>query len=291
MLTTEFLSALRRQGSIPSSFADTELLAWGDVEVRAKFVPLLERLRQNFFIRELNASPDVRGKVQIPARAIGATLRSVQLYTGANWVSLPLRNMEEVDVALSGQPNGYYVDAGSIVLLPRGASGTLRIRYAARPGAMVKADDLSKAAAITAVTPGATTTAITLNGVYTGSATVDVLSAGPAHQQKAISTTYGGGTVLTADLQEALAVGDYIAAADTSPFVPLPEELTGALIHRVAGTVLRSLGYDEEASQQLSLAEAAIEDAKQFLMPRNEGNPQQVRGGLRASLGRRWRWW
>ncbi len=99
----------------------------------------------------------------------------------------------------------------------------------------------------------------------------------------------------TANLIEGVDVGDYVTTPDASPFVPLPEELFSALVHRTAGVILRALAYDEEAGQQLQVAEDAINHAKAMLMPRNEGNPQRVTGGLRSSLmGRSWmrgRWY
>lgn len=292
-LTSRFVTAVRRQGAIPSTYATTDILAVGDGEIQGVFIPLLEQLRQNFFVRELTATVDARGKVPLPPRAVGAGLRSVQLAINNSWVSLPNRAMEEADSLSSGQPFAYYLDAGSVVFLPTGSSGTLRIRYAARPGAMVLDTDASLAKAFTAVAaPGATTTALTAG--FTGALTnCDILSSGPAHQQKAIGVALGGAqpnlTVNNSDLLEQPIVGDYVAIADTTPFVPLPEELFAALVHRTAGVILRGYGYDEEASMQLKLAEEVISRATPMLAPRNEGNPERIKGGLRRALGNRYR--
>lgn len=295
-LTSRFVTAVRRQGAIPSTYATTDILAVGDGEIQAVFIPLLEQLRQNFFVRELTATVDARGKVPLPIRAVGAGLRSVQLAINNSWVSLPNRAMEEADSLSSGQPFAYYLDAGSVVFLPTGSSGTLRIRYAARPGAMVLDSDPLLAARISSVSaPGATTTAFTSG--FTGSpGNNDILSSGPAHQQKAIAanvSSLGGSnfTVLNSDLLEQPIIGDYIALTDTTPFVPLPEELFAALVHRTAGVILRGYAYDEEASMQLKLAEEVIERATPMLAPRNEGNPERIKGGLRRALGNRYRGW
>lgn len=279
-LTTAFVTAVRRQGSIPSSFTSADILAMGDGEIQAVFVPLLERLRQNFLVRELTAAPDSRGRVALPARAVGAALRSVHLQLGNGWTLLPQKAIEENDYASSGQPFGYYLDAGSVALLPSGSSGTLKLRYSARPGRMVLDTTTVSAGVISGVTVGATTTLIT--SAYSGSGPVDIVSAGPAHQQKVIGSVLG--PITNTDCLETPAVGDYLCDADTSPFVPLPEELVAALAHRTAGVILRALGYDEEAGIQLSLAGEAIANATPMLVPRNEGNPQRFKGGLRASL-------
>jgi len=289
-LTTDFVAAVRRQGSIPSNTTAADVLAVGDEEIQARFIALLESVRQNYMVRELVASVDARGKVPLPARASGAAVRSVQLQVNGSWRSLPQRQMEDEDAQTTGQPSGYYLDAGSIVLLPTGSSGALRIRYCARPGKMVLDTDAALCKALTAVgAPGATTTALT--AAFTGSlASCDIISVGPAHQAKAIGATLGGAqpnlTVLNASLLEQPIVGDFVVLADRSPFVPLPEELFSALVHSTASNILLSQAYLEEAGAQEGKAQSCIQSALPMLLPRNEGNPQRVTGGLRRALGR-----
>jgi len=296
-LTTELAAAVRRQGAIPSTVLDADIFLEGDLAIQTEFIPLLESLRQNYFVRELTATPDARGRVPLPARAVGAGLRSVHLAVGNEWIPLPQRDLADVDYLSSGpSPSGFALDGGSMVLLPTGVSGTVRLRYSARPGRMCSATDLALAAPIATVTVGATTTTLTTTGVFTGGTVVDVVSAGPAHQQKAINATRAGLVLSNADLTEAPAAGDYLAVADRSPFVPLPEELFGALAHKVATNLLLSAGYLEEAAAQRDAADRAVALARNYLMPRIEGNPKTVSGGLRQSLGRsavamRSRWW
>lgn len=288
-LTTRFVSAVRRQGSVPSTYLSTDILEIGDGEIQAVFVPLLERVRQNYLVRELTATPDAMGRVPLPTRASGAALRSVQLQVNNTWRPLPQRQLEEYDSLSTGQPDAYFLDGGSVALLPKGSSGTLRIRYPMRPGRMVLDTDTTKAGAISSVTIGPTTTLLATT--YTGVDPVDFISSGPAHQAKAIDVPLLAlGPVPNTYFTEALVVGDYVAAADCSPFVPLPEELFAALVHRTAGVLLRSLGYDDEARTQLALAGESIDSATPMLLPRNEGNPQRVTGGIRRALGAgRWR--
>lgn len=288
-LTTDFVAAVRRQGSIPSTFASADILSIGDEEIQGRFIPLLESLRQNYFVRELSASPDARGRVAIPARAVGAALRSVQVYAGNGWFPLPLRDLGETDYqAGSGLPEAYAIDGGSIILLPNGTTSALRIRYAARPGRMCLDTDATLCKALTAVgVPGAATTALT--AAFTGSlASCDLVSSGPAHQAKAVGVTLGGAqpnlTVTNTDLQEQPIVSDYVALGDRSPFVPLPEELYAALVHAVAANILLGQAYLEEAAAQEKRAAEITDKARLYLQPRNEGNPQVVKGGLRRAL-------
>lgn len=291
-LTSEFVAAVRRQGSIPSTMTAADIMAAGDEEIQARFVALLESVRQNYMVREIIATPDVRGKVPLPPRASGAAVRSVQLQVDNTWRSLPQRQMEDWDSQSTGYPDGYYIDAGSIVLLPTGTSGTLRIRYCARPSKMADENDATKSKAITSVTPGAVTTTLVCGG-YVGSTLIDIVAGGPAHQLKAISTTLTASTsVPTADLLEGLVAGsstaqqfDAVCYPGFTPYVPLPEELFSALVHATAANVLLAQGYLEESSAQESKAQQCIEMARPMLLPRNEGNPQRVTGGLRRALG------
>lgn len=288
-LTSRFIAAVRRQGSIPSSFLDADILDWADIEVQDVFIPLLESCRSNYLIREITLTP-VNSRAEIPMRSVGAALRSVQALIGNTWSSLPQRAMEEVDYISSGYPAAYFVDAGSIRLLPTGTSVPLRVRYAMRPGRMALETDSTRTQRISAVANVAGVVTLTLAGAFTGGLVVDVLSAGPAHQQKLIDGALVGPASSYFELPN---VGDYVAMPEFSPFVPIPEELFAALVHRTAGVILRALGYDGEASAQLNVAEEAIDRSRPMLTPRNEGNPPIIKGGIRKALmqaGRFGRW-
>lgn len=346
-LTSVFLAAVRLQGSIPSTFRDADILNVGDGEIQTTFVPLLERLKSNFFVRNqiarqavklalefgesyppaagIDITPDTRGRVQLPPRAIGAGLRSVQLNVGNSWVSLPQRSLEDADSLSTGDAAAYYLDGGSMVLLPTGTTGTLRIRYACRPGKMVLDTDNTKAMKIQYVIEGDANfpyALAQLTGLALWDLThTDVIACGPAHQCKVIDalfvdnpsdpgiaqynfqSSYIHETINNSQPQDVMAnaaapanaaslgdLPDYACAADCTPFVPLPEELYQSLVHRTAGVILRAYGYDEEASMQLQVAAESIQNATPMLMPRNEGNPERIRGGLRRAIKQRNAW-
>lgn len=293
MLASAFVAAVRRQGILPANFTSADILAMGDAEIASIFVPLLERMRQNYFVREATITADARNKFAIPQRAIAGGFRSVQLALGNGWVPVPQIDPTEADYVTAGPwPTGYVLDGGSIKLYPTGTTGTLRVQYAARPSAMVDETDSTKTKAITSVTPGPSTTTIICGG-YVGSTIIDIVSGGPTHHLKAINATLTASTLVnTSELLDGIVAGtipgsfDCVCFPGYTPFVPLPEELSAALVHRTAGVILRSLGYDEEAQQQLAVAGECIDACVPMLMPRNEGNPKTVRGGLRSAIGR-----
>ena len=168
--------------------------------------------------------------------------------------------------------------------LPLGAAATVRLRYYARPGKLVLDTDTAKSAIITNTFEAGLNTAIGF-AAYTGPATIDIIASGPAHQHKAISTALAIGFVVTATLLETPIVGDWIAGADTTPLVALPEELGSVLALRTAARLLASLGYLQEAQAHYGMADTAQSEAELLLRPRADGNPKRLSGGTLARMG------
>lgn len=299
MLASELLSQVRLMGSITPDVSDVDLLLHADMEVQGRLLPLLRTINEEYLVRQLDAAP-INGRIALPPRATGAAVRLVQSLTNGQ-----LRTLPRVDPAADpgpgmvgiGDPWGFYFDGGGIVLLPAGASATIRVRYFARPGKLVLETGTPRR--ITTVTVGATTTALVLASAYGGSSPIDIISSGPAHQHVGVSVAYTGGpstlTVNNSDLLETPQVGDYVAAPDTSPFVALPEELGSVLALRTAARALAALGYMEEASYQEGRADQYQREAEALLRPRSDGNPKRLTGGTLAQMGSNfidgWRRW
>ena len=91
-----------------------------------------------------------------------------------------------------------------------------------------------------------------------------------------------------------LFAGDWVAPNNRTPFVPLPEELFAALVHRTAGVLLQAQGYIEESRAQLEISAEAEARAMRLLSPRADGNPLAWTAGISRSLGQSpglWRRW
>lgn len=289
MLTSELLEEIRDIGSITPDVVDATLRRAADAEIRTRLLPLVRTLNEEYLVRTLDVTA-VNGRIALPPRATGASVRMVQVVLNGQ-LSEPLPRLDPAKdrgTVAGGLPYGFYFDGGGIVLLPIGTTATCRVRYYARPGKLCDDADASVAALISAVTPGAVTTALTC--VFTGSlaSPKDIVSAGPAHQHVAISALITGPqpnlTVPTSSLLEQPGVGDYVVAADFSPFVALPEELGSTLALRTAARVLSNLGYLAEASAQYDQADQAQREAEALLRPRSDGNPKRLSGGTLARL-------
>lgn len=296
MLVSQYLTAVRRQGKVSPEITDADLLGLGDIEIASSLLPLVRSVRQEYFVREATVA-SVGGRCALPNRAIDGTVRHVQLLL--NGAALPLAHVDVEDDRQginSGVPVAWYFDGGSVVLLPRGSSGTVRFRYFARPGKLVSESDTTN---VRTVVSGGTTlnsdgsATLGLSGTIPAG-NVDVISSGPAHEHLVIDLAGAGGSSLTVPVASALGpfrIGDYVVTADMSPVVPLPEEMSSILVHQVAAVYLRSQGYDSEAGSQAAIAQAAKGAAEALLKPRSEGNPRRLRGGIRGQLRASRGWW
>ena len=284
MLASELLEEIRDQGNLTPDSTDATLLRAADAEIRTRLLPLLRTVNEEYLVRHIDIAA-VNGRVALPPRATGAAVRMVQVVSGGQ-LSAPLPRLDPAldtgsGVAAAGQPAGFYFDGGSIVLVPLSSTATIRVRYYARPGKLVLESDGTSCGVITAVSVGATTTTLTaaaFSGSFIG---IDVIASGPAHQHKAID---GINPMPNTSIFEAIIAGDYVARADFSPFVALPEELGSTLALRAAARVLFGLGYRAEAKDTFELAETAQADAMAMLRPRSDGNPKRLSGGTLSAM-------
>lgn len=305
-LTATFVSAVRRQGSITAQYSDADILATGDMEVQTRLLPLLRRMRSEYGVRRI-LLPIANGRVVMPDRSQVAGVRLVQLVVGNGYVTLPqVQPEDDYGSSVGGAPFGWYFDAAGINIVPRNASGQVLVRYYCAAPAMLMSNNTALTSEILTYTEGTTLSTVTFNGSTT-LASGDIISARPSHH-----VVLGGGLLSgtgSANFQTAiyqsidsdrpvpvsdfytLEIGDYVAPNGQTPFVPVPEELFGVLVHRTAGVMLRASGYLEESSAQLELADEAEVLARDLLAPRSEGTPRALLGGISAASGRRgWRW-
>ena len=284
VLASVFVAQVRRQGQVTAQMADTDILSVAAAEIQARYVPLLRSMQGEYLVVTQTLSPDtvLPNRIRLPSRAVGAALRLVQVQVGRDWVSLPLVSLDQVQSASGGKPQAYAIDAGTLVLVPEGSSASVRVKFEARPNSLVL-ESSSNVGAIGTVTPSGTGYAINVPAAI--NTAVDVLSAGPAHELLAYDLAMLGGNATASTPFGPIAVGDYVAPVGKTPFVPLPEELAGPLVHRVAGTILRALGYLNEAGANESRADDLEDIATLLLAPRQEGNPHRLTGGIRAGIG------
>jgi hypothetical protein len=290
VLVSAFETAVRRQGKITTDTTAAEILATGDLEIQGRLIPLLRMSHQEYFVQEAQVA-SYNGRVPLPTRSILGAVRHVQLMYGGRSIALPQRSVEDDVLGVSaGVPTGWYFDGGSVVLLPRGVDATVRLRYYLRPSAMILESDAA-VARVNTVTQNSGGYSLVLSNATAGGGAglpIDIISSASSHEIDAMDVTSSGNVnqlVTAAQLLSPIQVGAYAVTAGFSPVVPVPEEMVSGLVHQTAYVILRSLGYEQEAASQKTLAEEAMGQARAILAPRSEGNPKRLRGGIRASLG------
>lgn len=291
MLVSEFLTQVRTEGKVTSAFTDAQLCALADSEIASRFVPLVRNCHNDYFVREATLA-SVDGRVRLPDRAVAGSLRHAQLVLNGRASDLPLYSLEEDHLAPAASiPCGYYMDAGGMILLPRGTNGTVRIRYFCKPAKLREETNLAARLTSVSYAGSGVATCGFASTTWTGGITLDVISGGPNHELLVQGATQGA-TSITATVAQQLGgvinTSDYVCETGYTPMVPLPEELYSALIHQVAAAYLRGMAYLEESTVHQKMAEVAMDEAKLILAPRNEGNIKKLKGGIRRALGQGW---
>jgi hypothetical protein len=305
MLASEFLAHVYRLGALPVSRAqgqtEVDILESADMEIQSTLLPLLRSVNAEYLVRTLDVAA-VGGRVMLPGRAAGAAVRLVQLVMpGGGLRNLPQMGPENATgyPVTGGQPFGFYFDGGGIVLLPDGASGTLRVRYHAAPSKLT-ADTPAPIITVNLDTPTAGITQVRADGsaasaLLTG--TLDIVSAGPAHELIGIDVPFSRGApsawieLDSTDLLGQVSVGDYVCVAGESPVLQIPESLSSPLIALTVARMLRQGGYSSESAQHLDAGMNALKGVAALLHPRSDGNPKRLKGGVLSRLsGQRMRW-
>lgn len=293
------LEEIRRGGSLPATAstgtADADLLAHADSEIRDTLVPLILGVMEEYYERifDLTLTSGLAA-YRIPKRAALSRINSVQLInTGASPSFTlsriePKRALELSSVPASGQPWAYYLEGSRIVLFPTPtATGTLRIRAMVRPGRLALLAATGSIAATVVTGDASTSFVLTITGhSYTTATPVDVVAATPSFEYIApdvTPTAVSAATTITlpgSAFSTDPAVGDYVVAPDTSPFVQLPIELHPALVELTVARVLRARGVMTEAGNHAQEAQRLVELGIKALTPRVDAAPRKIVGGV-----------
>jgi hypothetical protein len=284
--TAQLLDAIKRGVTVPSTqyrFTDSDLLKFADEETESVILPMLTSLRQEFLVTQQNTTTVAnQAAYKIPYRAVGRTLRDLKLArsSDATFVrTLSYVSPEDTQAYTaggSGEPVAFTVRGDKVVLLPTpvDTSYVLQMFYEIKPSALVSTDE---AGLITAI--NTSTGVVTISSSVTDFATGDEMDfvdgeSGCSVKGLDIANTNVSGTSVTfaaANLPSDLAVGDYIALANETPVVQLPDELSQVLAQCVICRLLEALGDFEGLNAAQKKLEQRKEASGQLLTPRVEG--------------------
>ena len=293
----DLLTEVRRGGSLAAAAAtgtaDADLLAHADSEMRDTLVPLMLGVQEELYQRVFDTTL-VSGTAayRINKRAAISRLNTVQLInsdnSGHNLERLDPKRVLELGLVATttGTPSAYYLEGSRLVLYPTPGAGTLRVRAFVRPGRLALAA-ATGSKSITAVSGTAATTyvlTIASGHGWTTSTPIDVVSGTPSFECVALDATPTATdatsvTITGSAFTTAPAIGDYVCAPDTSPFIQLPVELHPALYELTVARLLRSLGHLKEAKAHADEAERLVSIGIQALTPRVDTAERKILGG------------
>ena len=270
MNSDELLVSVKRATALPASqirLSDTDLLALADEEIQTRLLPMLTELRNEYLVVvESFALTAGQTEYAIPYRAIGRTLRDVTIERSGSSDTLPYVQPED---ARQSSTLGFYLRGDKVILTSAQSSGTLSLQYELRPSRLVLVSECARVASFSAVSAVVVSVPST---IVTGTL-ADCLEAKSGHTLlgKDIAVTNVAGTTLTLAVPTTLSVGDYIAPAETSPVIMLPQEMHQLLAQAVAVRTLEAIGdFEALASHQARLMEK-MTAVRSLLTPRVRG--------------------
>lgn len=287
--TAEFLDGIKRRITMPANqvlLQDQDILDVGSDIIRLKMSKLLQATNQNYMLATADI-PLVASQTfyDVPYRAVANGIESIKYVydDGLTFKGLSYVNIDDLSIyspTTATYPEGFYFQADQIGLIPSPAStlGTLRIWYSRQPSKLCL---VSNAGKITNIA----TNVVTVDNAptsFVSGVTIDFVKARSltAILAQDITITNVSGTQLTfatADMPSRLAVGDWIALAQTTPLLPFPDECYKFFEGSVGVTILGDALGDYEGAQRLQgSVDADKKDIESLLEPRIENEPEKI---------------
>lgn len=304
--STQFLASVKRRCSMPENQAllsDTDILELGNEVIRSYVVPCLISVRQDYFVYVLDTSL-VSGTTDydIPYRALGRSLRDLKVVDTS---VTEIRDMVKVDLEdahlytnenSNTNPYAFHFLGDRIKVVPSPTSSNLSLRFFFElpPNELTA---ISAAAKITGISAGATTTDVTVDAVpstFSTTAANDFIAGvqGNATRSFDKTPTNVAGAVLTyinADIPSTLVVGDYIALAQETPVLQIPDDAYAWTVTKTAKRVLYTIS-DFEGHDRLNEDDNTEQkNLKMILEPRIRGENTKIVN--RHSLARQGRFY
>jgi len=291
--TDDFLTVLKQEVMAPakqSLYSDLAFLRQADKVIRGYFVPLIRKMREEFFIltqyQQFTAN---QANYDIPHRSIARSLRDLKMiaYDGAvpdpesGTRDLPYISPEDSHIfpEQADSPVGFTIQADKIVMVPAPANDDwgLRIDYPLRPSRLSL---VTAAALVTSVTADAVTVTSVPSG-FSSPVLVDFVQGKQGHSVYGIDTAILSVNAniiefATGAVPDGIVAGDYLCLAGTSPIIMLPEDCFPLLVTKTAIRILKTMKDAEGAALLQPDADEEERNLIGILDPRVEGEPKKI---------------
>lgn len=289
MNTSELISNLKIKGSFPTAndlFSNSDFLALFNHQMKTEIIPTMLALSEDYFLLTKNFTVTQGASYRLPSRAIGAKLRDLQVQdTGGNLI--PLKRLFEED--RPANLTGYYIVRNSVELANQFVSGTLLMKYYARPnklvmttacGQVVSIDSINKNVEVSSV-PSTFTTGVLCDFVQNKNP-YDLLS----YDNAIVGVS--GTTITMTEIPDGLEIGDWLCLAEEAPVAMVPEEMHPVLVQSALVAALSSK-KDKAMDFEAKVLERVKQDAIRMLDPRVENDSVSFRSGrLLNFFSNRW---
>jgi hypothetical protein len=307
--TDALIASVKRRITLPDAqnlYSPDDLIAFMSDELSSTIIPLVHSVQQEYWVQVIDI-PLVQNitNYTIPIRGITNGLRLVTLLdNNGNEIEYPLLRPENTASAYNwlspfstSTIYGFYMENDHIVMFPNSVVtnpvNTIRFRIERQPSQLCA---VSEAAQITAIS-GQLVTVNAIPSDWVTTDTYDLINGQPQFQSKGddfvISNLNFSTQVITftTPLPTNLAIGDWIAVANTSPIPQIPIQTFPYLAQSAANLCMAGLadtGPYQDAVKKTALMK---EDLLKLMQPRDIGNVQTIinRGGL-FDNGAFWGW-
>jgi hypothetical protein len=289
MTTTseEFLADVKRLITVPANqyrLDNAGFLAFGNRKTQDTLVPVIDSLQQEYFVTT-STVPILTGinEYAIPSRALGRKMRDVKLVSPSGGRSdFPKIAVErEQFYRVGGSPFGFYFygDRIRVVPVPAADGYSLQLWWFLGPSKLVLS---SAAAVVTAINTDVVTVAAVPSNIVAGSIVDFVQGVGGnstiGYDKTVVSIVGNDISFATGDVPTlpALAAGDYISLAQTSPVLQIPDSAVPYLVTLTAMEVLQSIGDYEGHAALKETRDTQEKNLKMLLEPRVEGEATPI---------------
>jgi hypothetical protein len=275
--TSEIIAALKIKGSFPTSddlFSDSDFLVLLNLSMNTDITAIMMKLNDEYLLATKDYTIAAGTTYRLPTRVV--TIRDITLFDGSGNIT-PLNRCFEEDRG-SGK-SGYYIVRNSIELTSDITSGTMRLKYFARPNKLVATSACGQIESINTVANSLVVT--TAPSTFVNGASVDLIQNNNPYDLLAMDTSISSiaGTTLTfSSLPTDLAVGDWVAIANQSPVPLAPEELHALLIQAALVTSLSSK-KDKKYEDEKNELEMMKTNIINLLDPRVNNSSVKMRSG------------
>lgn len=244
--------------------------------MKVEITPMMLKLNEEYFLHHKDFTVTQGSTYRIPRRAVGSKLRDLKVID-ASGNQQNLTRLFEEDRANS--PSGYYIARNSIELSSDFTSGTLRMKFFARPSTLVLTTACAQITAIDTATNSVTVSSVP--STFANGTSVDIVQNYSPYDLLSIDDTISsisGTTITFSDLPDDLVVGDWICLATESPIPQVPDEMHPVLVQSALCKTLSSK-KDKAYKDELDTLMRVKEDAINMLDPRVENSSNKIRSG------------